>query len=114
MSSWLYHLQNYYPLEGNVRRTSSIVYAQRERLPEYEPDPDDMDNLKPPNWWDEGYEPPEKNEQEDNRQRPPQERNWAEDDYYSNLEYERSRGHDEYHYPDMYSWDQFAPQGNRY
>ena len=107
MSAWTYLYLNYYPLEGNVRRTSSIIFAERERGPEYEPDPDDMENLKKPDWWDDDYEPPERDGQEDDRVRPgSQERNWAEDDYYANLEQEYDYG--QFQYPERYSWDQYA------
>jgi len=106
MSAWTYLYLNYYPLESNVRRTSSIVFGLREQGPEYEPDPDDMENLKKPSWWDDGYELPGRDGQDDNRQRPQQERNWAEENYYANLEQEYDYG--QFQYPERYSWDQYA------
>jgi len=108
MSAWTYLYLNHYPLRWNVRRTSSIVFAERERGPEYEPDPDDMENLKKPSWWDDGYEPPARDGEESDRQRPAQERDYYQEDYERYMEERERERHNEPQYADRYGWDQYA------
>jgi hypothetical protein len=71
--------------------------------PNLDPNDDDMSRLQ-----DYDYDYPERDADDLERNRPERERNWSEEDYYSNLEYERTQDPGLV-WPDRYSWDQFAP-----
>ena len=118
MSAWTYLYLNHYPLRGNVRRTSSKIFApldltaggfrndQGGQDPNLDPNDDDMSKLnKVEDYYEERQE---RDGQEDDRQRPQQERDYYQEDYERYMEERDRERHDEPQYADRYGWDQYA------
>lgn len=81
-------------LEMNIRKFGGTIKKSETKADDYIPDPDDMENLRKPDWWDD-WKPTSEviNSEEAILNREPLERNWLEEDYYQDLrdsqEYER-------------------------
>lgn len=113
MHAWLYLYYNHFPLAFNTRRTSSKVFApldltaggfrnaQGGQDSNIDENDDDMSRLQET---EATYA--ERSEQESDRKRPAQERDYYQEDYYANLEQEYDYG--QFQYPERYSWDQYA------
>jgi hypothetical protein len=115
MYAWLYLYHNYFPLGFNVRRTSSKLFApldlsaggyrnqQGGQDSNIDEGDDDMSRLQET---DATYA--DRGEEESDRERPAQERDYYQEDYeryYEERERERDR---EPQYADRYGWDQYA------
>ena len=110
-------LNNDFPFEWNVRRTSSRSYATTDLTnggfrnaeggqdSNIDLDDDNMDNLQKPNWWDD-FEEPKRDGQEYDRARPGAERDWYQEDF--ERYHEEERDYQDFQWPDKYGWDQYA------
>jgi hypothetical protein len=111
MESSRYLLRIRFRLEQNIRIPRGIARSAAAEVPDYQdPNDDDMSRLQdiaPSDYMD--YRRLERDGQEIDRQREPQERNWYEDDYYQMLQEERE--YQQYQEPDRYGWDQYSGSG---
>jgi hypothetical protein len=108
MDSATYLLRIRFRLEMNVRSPRGLTRSATTGTEDYQdPYDDDMSRLQDiaPDWTYD-YRRPERDGEEVDRQREPQERNYYEDDYYQMLREERE--YQEYQEPDRYGWDQYA------
>lgn len=113
MYAWLYLYNNYFPLEFNIRRTSSLFVNridltsggyrndQGGQDSNIDLDDDDMSRLQETEatYADRGDE-------EYDRAFPQAERNYQQEDYERYMEEERP--YQEFQWPDRYGWDQYA------
>ena len=107
MNSATYLLRIPWRLEMNVRSPRGLTLVTSETQDYQDPYDDDMSRLQDiaPDWTYD-YRRPERDGEEVDRQREPQERNWYEDDYYLMLQEERD--YLEYREPERYGWDQYS------
>ena len=90
---------------GELPKTGDSAQRPHER-PEYQPDPEDMENLQKPNWWDDYNDVDyEQERDETNRLNLDREQNyWAEKDRRDYMEYEREFERDYDRLEDFYEY----------